>query len=530
MSEPLRVLIVEDSDDDAELVIRELERGGYEPKFERVQTQQAFKDALDAAPWDVIISDHTLPTYSGFAALADLRATGKDIPFILVSGTIGESVAVAAMKAGAQDYVLKNDLTRLPVAVAREVREAAGRVAQTKMREQLVISERMASAGMLAAGVAHEINNPLAIAVASVDFMVALLARLGTEPSAFDAAGSPSDSAVREPLLELQEPLRDTREALERIRDIVRDVKLFSRSNDEAKGAVDVRRIIDSSSRMAQNEIRHRARLVKRYGDVPLVDGNESRIGQVILNLIVNAAQAIPEGHAERNEIRLTTRTADDGRAVVEVADTGAGIGREILERIFDPFFTTKPVGIGTGLGLAICHRIVSELGGQIAVESEVGKGSLFRVILPAARARPPLATRVSGPPAPSARARVLVVDDEVAVGRALKRSLSAHHDVVAITSGGDALVRIADGELFDVILCDLMMPEVSGMEMHERLRNIAPHQTDRMIFLTGGAFTPAAREFLDNVPNPRIDKPVEITNLLAIIAGLMPRDPFSHR
>jgi CheY-like chemotaxis protein len=297
-------------------------------------------------------------------------------------------------------------------------------------------------------------------------------------------------------------------------------VKLFSRSHDVARGMVDVRRVLDSSSRMAWNEIRHRARLVKHYAEVPLVDGNESRVGQVVLNLIVNAAQSIPEGHADRNEIRLVTRTGDDGRAVIEVADTGSGIPSANLERIFDPFFTTKPVGIGTGLGLAICHRIVGELGGQIAVESEVGKGTLFRIVLPAARAAPS-PTPVSTPPISSVRARVLVVDDEVAIGRMLKRSLAAHHDVVAMTSGKDALLRIAAGEVFDVILSDLMMPEVSGMEMHAQLRALAPDQAERMIFLTGGAFTPAAREFLDAVANPRVEKPLQLENLLAIIAGV---------
>ncbi len=259
------------------------------------------------------------------------------------------------------------------------------------------------------------------------------------------------------------------------------------------------------------------------------MDGNESRIGQVILNLIVNAAQAMPEGHADRNEICLTTRTSDDGRAVIEVSDTGSGITEENLVRIFDPFFTTKPVGVGTGLGLSICHRIVSELGGQIAVESRVGKGTLFRVTLPAATAKATPARVLSAPPMASGRARVLVVDDEVALGRALQRSLSAHHDVIALTSGGEALLRIAAGERFDVILSDLMMPEVSGMEMHGRLQSLAPDQAERMIFVTGGAFTPAAREFLDGVPNPRVDKPIELTNLLAIIAGFIRRDLPGH-
>ena len=527
MTKPLRLLLVEDSNDDAALVTRELRRGGYEPTCERVMTREAFVVAVTTRDWDVIVSDMALPGYSGLTALSDLRATGKDIPFILVSGTVGEAGAVTAMKAGAQDYVLKGDLSRLPVAVEREVRERSVRAEQARMREQLVMSERMASAGTLAAGVAHEINNPLAIAMANLEFVADTLERM-SEEAREDERGRTRvgdwDGSSR--LGVLEEPVRDAREALVRMRDIVRDVKLFSRPHDSKTDAVDVQRVIDSSSRMAWNEIRHRARLVKDYRPVPPVNANESRLGQVLLNLIVNAAQAMSEGHADRNELRVATRTQDDGRAVVEVSDTGAGIPKENLERIFDPFFTTKAVGVGTGLGLSICHRIVSEIGGQIEVESEVGKGTLFRLILPAARESQSVKAKTLRPTC-GHKARVLVVDDEPAMGRALQRTLKDHLDVVTLTSAKEALARIGAGERFEVILSDVMMPEVSGMDLYQGIKRIDAEQAQRMIFVTGGAFTVAAREFLDRVPNPRIEKPVEATNLLAIVAGLVvPKGP----
>jgi CheY-like chemotaxis protein len=303
----------------------------------------------------------------------------------------------------------------------------------------------------------------------------------------------------------------------------VRDVKLFSRPHKEERGAVDVRVVIESSIRMACNEIRHRAQLVKEYGEVPMVDSNEARLGQVVLNLLVNAAQAMPEGRASRNEIRVVTKT-QSGRVVIEVRDTGTGIPRETLPRIFDPFFTTKPVGVGTGLGLSLCRRMVTDLGGEIVVESEVGKGTVFRVTLPAATSEPRPSARAAVLEQPARRARVLVVDDEVAMGRALKRGLERHHEVVVLTSGKEALARIASGERFDAIFSDLMMPEMTGMDLYEELFRIASDQAKRMIFLTGGAFTERAREFLDRVPNPRIDKPFEIANLLAIVAGAPPR------
>ena len=521
MSRPLRLLLVEDSDDDAALVTLELRRGGYQAVCLRVQTQEGFRSALSAAEWDVVVSDYTLPTYNGMTALADLRASGKDIPFILVSGTVGEAGAVSAIKAGAHDYVLKGDLSRLPLAVEREVREMALRAEQMRLRERLVISERMASAGTLAAGVAHEINNPLAVAMTNLEFVSEALARLRSD--ARDAGMRRVPIGEWNGLSELgalDEAVRDTREALARMRDIVKDVKLFSRPQDDKIEAIDAQRVIESSVRMAWNEIRHRAQIVKSYERMPLVNANESRLGQVLLNLIVNAAQAMSEGHADRNELRIATRTADDGRAVLEVSDTGGGISKENLDRIFDPFFTTKGAGVGTGLGLAISERIVHEMDGVIEVESTVGKGTLFRVILPAARDSQKVKIKTLRPKS-AHRPRVLVVDDEAAMGSALKRALHEHLEVVALTSAKQALELISDGEQFEVILSDVMMPEMSGMELHDSLARIAPEQARRMIFVTGGAFTVAAREFLDRVPNPRIEKPVEATNLLAMIAGL---------
>jgi signal transduction histidine kinase len=508
----LHLVLVEDSDDDALLIVHELIRGGYDPRVHRVTTRSEFQDALERGPWDIIISDHSLPTYDGMSALADLQSTGKDVPFILVSGTIGEAVAVSAMKAGAQDYVLKGDLTRLPVAVGRELREKELRQEQTRMREQLVISERMASAGTLAAGVAHEINNPLAVALANLEYVSDLLSQ--------HAKNTREADGMR--MAAFVEPIRDTREALDRIRDIVRDVKLFSRPEEETTGRVDVIRVVDSATRMAWNEIRHRATLVKDYQPTPAALGNESRLGQVVLNLIVNAAQAMPEGHADDHELRVTTRTGRNGQVVIEVADDGAGIAKEHIDRIFDPFFTTKPIGVGTGLGLSICQRIVTQLGGTIEVHSELGKGSLFRVRLLAAREDQSDTEAPSTPPVPSRRARVIIVDDEPALGRTLTRTLEDTHDVEATTSAKELLSRIDAGERFDVIVSDLMMPEMTGMELYEHLQKSAPDQARRMLFLTGGAFTATAREFLAGVPNPTLEKPLRRKDLLSRIAELL--------
>ncbi len=374
-----------------------------------------------------------------------------------------------------------------------------------RIQAQLMMSDRMVSVGTLAAGVVHEINNPLTVAVGNLDLVWRTLSTRAAEGGL--------DPSLAEVLPELS----DAREATQRIRQIVRDLRIFSRA-EEKSGPVDVLAVLDSSSRMAWNEIRHRARLVKDYGRIPLVEASEGRLGQVFLNLIVNAAQAMKEGAADRNVLRLRT-WEDQGAAVVEIRDSGCGIPVENLVKLFTPFFTTKPAGIGTGLGLSICARIVSELGGHIDVESQVGVGTAFRIRLPAARTASPPAG--AGEPAalpPLTRGRVLVVDDETAVGRITGRALAKDHDVVVLESAEEALGRFRAGERFDAILCDLQMPRMTGMELHEALRALDPEQAAGMIFVTGGAFTPMARQFLDEVPNLRLDKPFDPVALRALI------------
>jgi PAS domain S-box-containing protein len=393
------------------------------------------------------------------------------------------------------------------LAVIRDVTE------RKKLHSQLMVSDRMASVGTLAAGVAHEINNPLSAVIANLDYVTESLGRL---VAGGDSAPARSDVWFLE---EIKAPLDDARDAAQRVRLIVRDLRMFSRSpNDESRGPVNVKAIMESSLRMAWNEIRHRARLVKNYGAVPDVQANEARLGQVFLNLVVNAAQALQEGRAEHHEIRVSTRL-DGVRVVVEVSDTGAGIPPEIIPRIFDAFFTTKAVGVGTGLGLAICQRIVTDMGGELTVESEVGKGSTFRVALPVARNEEP---RPAAPAEQVAvggrRGRILVVDDEALVLRGVERILCQDHDVVALVAAQQALALCAGGARFDLIICDLMMPDMTGMDLHQELLRIAPEQANRMIFLTGGAFTAKARLFLSETPKEHLDKPFDPANLRAIV------------
>jgi len=379
---------------------------------------------------------------------------------------------------------------------------------------KLMQAERLASMGTLAAGVAHEINNPLTYVMANVGFVSERLTKLAAAAASIE---SPAGTAGQ--LAELASALNEAQEGAVRVRQIVRDLKVFSRSDDHS-GAVDVKRLLESSLSMVWNEIRHRAKVTRELGPVPAVEASESRLGQVFLNLLINAAQAIQEGNASANEIGIATATDQAGRAVITISDTGSGIAPEVIERIFDPFFTTKPIGVGTGLGLFICHGIVKGLGGELTVESTVGKGSRFRVSLPATQgALATASTAPSGPinAAPSRR-RVLLIDDEVHLAQGLQRALAPEHEVVLATSGHEAKEILEADDRFDVILCDLMMPDVTGMEVFAYVKSARPHLAPRVVFMTGGAFTARARAFLDEVPNRCIEKPFELGRLRSVI------------
>jgi len=424
------------------------------------------------------------------------RATGEiEIAVPGRERRMAEYIAVADIRPG-RDLVVLRDVTDRRLMGAR-----------------LALADRMASVGTLAAGVAHELNNPLAYVTANLSFLAERVARAGRL-----VAGEPVQPDDADLAGQLTDAVRDARDGCERMRVIIRDLKTFSRADDEHTGPVDVARVVDSAVNMAWNEIKHRARLVKDVAGLPPVHGNEGRLGQLFLNLLVNAAQALPEGRVDEHLIRVGGTVLEDGRIAIEVHDTGCGIRAEHLPRIFDPFFTTKAPGVGTGLGLSICHGIVAALGGEIAAESEVGHGSTFRVTLrPAGEARPRPVAVAPAPDAP--RARILVVDDEALVGKVLARSLRKDHDVTVVTSARAALDRLASGERYDLVLSDLLMPEMSGMDLYDELRAKDASMARRLVFLTGGAFTPAAREFLSRTPVTCLEKPFDLGVLRAALA-----------
>ena len=378
-------------------------------------------------------------------------------------------------------------------------------------QDRLALSDRMASIGTLAAGMAHEINNPLTYITANLELLVEEGRAL---PAMASAAG-----------VKILEMASDALEGAERVRKIVSGLKAFSRNSEERREGVDLHQVLERAIKMTFNEIRHRARLQREFGEVPLVEADEARLGQVFMNLLVNAAQAIPEGRALENTIRLVTSTDSQGRAVVEVRDSGVGIAPEIIGRIFDPFFTTKAVGVGTGLGLAVCHGIVTALEGDLSVESHPGEGAVFRVVLRRAlnevRAQAP--DREAASVAVTVRGRVLVIDDDERVGGALLRALKGH-DVSWSRTGREGLEQILAGHRFDVILCDLMMPEMTGMDLHAELTRAMPSALERVIFMSGGAFTPSARAFLERITTRVVEKPFALRELQSLIQQCVDR------
>jgi PAS domain S-box-containing protein len=390
--------------------------------------------------------------------------------------------------------------------ILRDVTER--RMFEARLRQ----TQKLEAVGILAAGVAHEINNPLTYVLSHLQTMLQDLART-------EAVASLS------PVLEsMRNHVREAADGADRVRNIVRDLKTFARRGEDERGAVDVIGVLETSIKLAAHELRNRARVRRDLRPVPQAVGDPGRLSQVFVNLLINAAQAIEEGAAERNEISIATRATEE-EVLVEVSDTGSGISPENLDRLFDPFFTTKSSSGGSGLGLSICYNIVSSFGGRIEVESKPGMGSRLTVRLPIARA-----PRVENAAVPAIRAaprrgRILVVDDEPFVLSTVTMILGRDHELVGVGSGAEALAAIEKDDHFDVILCDLMMQKSSGMDVYGQLLKRHPRLARRVVFMTGGAYTPAARSFLARISNPCVDKPFGVVDLTKVVEQVMAGD-----
>jgi PAS domain S-box-containing protein len=403
-----------------------------------------------------------------------------------------------------------------------------------QMQGQLAQSDRLASMGMLAAGVAHEINNPLAYILYNLESLSddlpkisdslrrclgQLDERLGHDEWA-KLLGADQEFLNPSMLDDIQARFKDALQGTHRIKDVARGLGTFSRVEQDRLVPVNLMHVIEVALNMVFNEIKFRARLVKDYGKSSSITANDGKLSQVFLNLLINAAHAIPEGDYEENAIRI--RTWQEGNEVfAEISDTGKGISPEHLPHLFEPFFTTKE--IGTGLGLSISKNIVESYGGRIEVNSKVGEGTSFVVRLPVRTAEDhEIAPRSEETVGQSgAHGRILVVDDEPGIRSAMVRMLKGN-EVVAAGSGEEAQKILETDQAFDLILCDMMMPTMSGVDLHEWLVSTYPALARQVVFITGGAFTPKAQEYLKKVDNIRLEKPFDVANFKKIVSELL--------
>jgi len=395
------------------------------------------------------------------------------------------------------------------VLVADITRRKRAEEALQEMQRELEARERLVALATLATGIAHEINNPLATVLGNLELALEDLEH-----------GSLNTVTLRERLV-------DAREEAGRVREIVQSMKLLARGDVTESERVNVADTIEQSIALAANTLRYRARLSCELDREAYVTGNPAQLAQVLVHLLANAVRALPEETPRRNEIRVAARRERD-QIAIEVADNGSGIPEELRSKIFEPFSTTT----GLGLGLSVSLGIVQSFGGQISVESQVGEGSVFRILLPAAAPAAP--TRLAKPapsaqpvPSPSStpasgiRQRLLIVDDEPGIATLLKRVLSMDdYDLTVAHSGREALAAFGGlGERsFDLILCDLMMPEIGGEEVYLEVTRTRPELARRFVFMTGGAFTPRGRKFLAEIDAPVLDKPFQVASVRQLV------------
>lgn len=490
MAQLLRVLVVEDNERDAALLLRELRRGGYEIDHLRVETAETMIAALVERRWDLIVSDYAMPRFSARGALDVLTKSGLDLPFIIVSGTIGEEAAVEAMRAGAHDFMPKGSFTRLLPAIARELREAAIRAEHRIIEQRLRQAQKMEAMGQLTGGVAHDFNNLLGVIVGNIDLLATIVQHDPMQTELVDAA--------------LSSALRGA--------ELTKRLLAFSRQQPLSTQVIDVNARLPDMIAMLQRTLGEGIEIRPLLAtDLWLARTDPSQLEDAVLNLAINARDAMPEGGTlsiATTNLRLDEHHAAILGAVrpgdyvtVSVTDTGIGMAPEIIERAVEPFFTTKEPGKGTGLGLSMIYGFAKQCGGHLSIYSEVGVGTTVRVFLPrettetaSVDARP-----VTPGEAPKGGEALLVVDDNEDLRRvAIRQLMGLGYRVVGVGDGPSALALIEAGEHFDLLFTDIGLPAgMNGFELAERCRHRLPAL--KTLFTTGYG----TQRRRDNAPEP---------------------------
>ncbi|MBI3271870.1 MAG: response regulator [Planctomycetes bacterium] len=476
MGRPLRVLFVEDCEDDVLLAVRELRAHGFDLTWERVEAAEPLRAALRGDPWNIVLSDMQMPHLTGTEALSICREALPDLPFILLSGTVGEETAVAVVKAGANDYLLKGNLARLPVAIDRELRDAEERRERRKSEEQLLQLQKMDSIGRLAGGVAHDFNNLLSAIIGFADLLSMKL---------------PQDSP-------LAKYVHEIRRAGDRAAELTRQLLTMSRKEVIAPRVLDLNAVVAGMDKLLRRVIGEDIVLTSLFEPgLGRVKADPGQMEQVIMNLAVNARDAMPD----RGKLTIQTANAELDAAcarrhgpvrpgpyvLLAVSDTGCGMDAETQSRIFEPFVTTKAVGKGTGLGLATVYGIVKQSGGNVWVYSEVGVGTTFKIYLP--RVDEPVDCGVPAAPRVlrlQGTETVLVAEDESIVRDLTCQVLQMYgYDVLPARNGEEARgISERHPATIHLLVTDVVMPDMNGRELAERLTLLRP--TMKALFLSG--------------------------------------------
>lgn len=554
-----RVLLVDDSP-----LVRDFVGGLISDWGFQVETRESARAALEAiikSTFDILVVDINMPEMSGLEMLATLRVRQVETPVIMLSSVSRTSEVLRAIHQGAFDYVAKDEAieplrlalvralervrllgenkqllnqlaalnaelearvhdrtseleqvnTRL-VAERGELQSTLGRLNETQ--EQLVQMEKMASIGLLTAGIAHEINNPLAFILPNFE-MVEEWVDLSRE-------GKPH--ARVQNLDELSKLISECRRGLDRIVRIVRQLRVFSHPGRQDLGPVDVDAVVRSVVSLVERELVGRATVTVYSSHDTRARANEDQLRQVLLNLLINSSQSfIPPRTDGSIEVFVEKR---EDEVAIRVIDNGCGIAPEHIRRVFDPFFTTKAVGHGTGMGLAISRDLVKKMGGHVALESQVGRGTVITIDLPLWReesadhmmVEPP---RTPAPelitPRPMRRLSIIIIEDETALLLPLRRMLADRHDVLTFSDSRDGLRCLIERDPPDVIICDINMPEVSGLELYRVVTQVRPYLAQRFVFLTGGESDELAKLVAEG-PCRVLEKPVHRKDLVAVI------------
>jgi signal transduction histidine kinase len=506
----IRLLMIEDSEVDSALVVLLLRQAGYALHYERVDTARDLSKALNNN-WDIVISDHSMPHFSGKEALKMVRAADIDVPFIFVSGTIGEDVAADAMRVGAQDYVMKTNLKRLVPAVERELKEAEDHRERKRLDRRVQQLQKFEAIGRLVGGIAHDFNNMIGAIMG--------WAEMGCDETS--------------PETRVHDRFHKIREQSVRAGKLTAQLQAFTGGQVLQPRKINLNVVVQEEmsllSRIIGDDIKVHVMVAP---DLSVTLADPTQMEQILMNLCLNARDAMIGGGdliIETQNVELDAKFCHDhafdrpgSYVLLSVSDTGVGIDASTIDHIFEPFFTTKAVGKGTGLGLATVYGIVKQHGGLIYASSRPGSGTCFRVYLPAkAGAHEPLeAARMNEPP--RGTETILLAEDHEGLRNTAQEMLQNLGYQVIVAADGQESVDLfkCNHDEIDLIVMDVVMPRLSGPEAYLEMCAVRPDV--RVIFTTG--YTPKAKDLAPMLEKGAaiLSKPYSLLSLSQMIRGAL--------